>query len=57
MKTFTPRDDRGQFESWGERVEDAGSYSGQDAALGILVLAAGAAIWEFGKWAWSKMKE
>ena len=55
MKTFTPRDSSGKFEAWGSRVEGAGSYTGQDAVVAVLAMAAGAAIWELGKWAWGKL--
>lgn len=57
MKTYTPRDQQGQFESWGKRVDGAGSYAGQDAVVAALFVAAGAALWKFGEWIYEKTKD
>lgn len=65
MNTYTPRDPQGQFQSWNTRVDEANrnglssgfsqgysegsEYNGTDAALGVLAMAVGAALWEVGK--------
>jgi hypothetical protein len=65
MNTHTPRDPSGQFQSWNAVVDhshqdgyrtgysggysEGSQYSGKDAALGVLAMALGAAVWEIGK--------
>lgn len=62
MYTNTPRDNEGQFKSWNHKVNEAASEAGsyntpQDAALAVVIMAAGAAVWEFGKWVYEKVTE
>jgi hypothetical protein len=56
MYTYTPRDSEGQFESWGDRVEESGSYGNKDIVYAALLIAAGAVIWKCGEWVWHKFK-